>query len=80
MRANSTCLDVTPEEALQQTTDAYARATRRTARAMADMRAAQQALWASRKGVPHDCHQSEVIVGTVFTIYRCPFCGDEEWL
>jgi hypothetical protein len=25
----------------------------------------------------HDC---AVIVGSVFTIYRCRVCGDEEWL
>lgn len=28
----------------------------------------------------HQCVCSIVIVGNVFTIYRCAICGQEEWL
>lgn len=29
---------------------------------------------------PGECMCTEVIVGNVFTIYRCVICGQEEWL
>lgn len=29
---------------------------------------------------PGECLCIEVIVGNVFTIYRCVICGQEEWL
>lgn len=29
---------------------------------------------------PGDCLCIDVIVGSVFTIYRCVRCGAEEWL
>lgn len=36
----------------------------------------------TRRNCPErDCRDGQdVIVGNVFTVYRCPKCGEEEWL
>jgi hypothetical protein len=35
---------------------------------------------AERQCKPGECVCTEVIVGSVFTVYRCKLCGAEEWL
>lgn len=40
----------------------------------------EERLATTPKCKPGECCASEVIHGNVFTIYRCKFCGDEEWL